>query len=112
MKRIYLCIPYTGMEALSFKIANIKAGELMQAGNLVFSPISHSHPIALQCKLPGEHAYWRAWNRSFIEAWADELYVITEYNRNILPWLESTGVQYEIELADQLGKPVVLVGAE
>jgi len=112
MKHIYLAIPYTGMESESFRIANLTAARLMNEGHLVFSPISHSHPIAKQCDLPGDHAYWKEWNRSFIEHWADEVHVVSEHEGQPLPWRESTGVQDEIEVAEMLSKPVVLIGAE
>lgn len=42
----YLCIPYTFNPELSFAIANEIASELMLKGEVVFSPISHSHHIA------------------------------------------------------------------
>lgn len=44
---IYLAIPYTWNPEKSFEIANKVAAELMLKGNVVFSPISHSHPISL-----------------------------------------------------------------
>jgi hypothetical protein len=41
----YLALPYTGMRERSFQLANMAAGYLMDQGYVVFSPISHSHPI-------------------------------------------------------------------
>lgn len=43
---IYLAIPYTWNPQKSFEIANRVAADLMEQGYIVFSPISHSHPIA------------------------------------------------------------------
>jgi len=43
---IYLAIPYTWNPEESYKIANEVAAELISQGKVVFSPISHSHPIA------------------------------------------------------------------
>lgn len=105
MKRIYLAIPYTGMEEKSFETVNRIAGGLMSDGNLVFSPISHSHPIAELCDLPGDHDYWRAWNESFLVNWADEVHVVM-----VDGWLESSGVQWEIKRANELGLQVCLIG--
>ena len=56
MRKIYLAGPYSHpdptVRAIRFHKLNDKAAELLRAGNLVFSPISHSHPIAEQCELP------------------------------------------------------------
>ena len=101
--KIYLACPYSH-EYLTVKIgrfwkANEKAAELMKQGHIVFSPISHSHPIALQCDLPGDYHYWKAWNRSFIE-WCDQVWIL-----RLEGWKESIGVKGEIEDAAELGKP-------
>ena len=43
---IYLAIPYTWNAMESFDVVNKVAGDLMKRGYIVFSPISHSHPIS------------------------------------------------------------------
>lgn len=57
---IYLAIPYTWNPEESFKIANIVAAKLMLEGYIVFSPISHSHPISgcLESKLQTDFDFW------------------------------------------------------
>ena len=45
-KIIYLAIPYTWNPTKAFDIANRVAADLMEEGYIIFSPISHSHPIA------------------------------------------------------------------
>lgn len=104
MKRIYLASPYTHpvqgvMEARFLRINRI-AGELMQDGHLVFPPISHTHPIAVECELPRGYDFWAAYDRTFIE-WADELWVYRGDG-----WEQSRGVKAEIAIATELGKPV------
>lgn len=99
--KIYLCVPYTGMEELSFKMANEVAGKLMNDGHIVFSPISMSHPIAKQCGLPADWDYWKENDECFI-TWCDELHVAC-----IPGWKESKGVQAEIQMAIEQGKRVV-----
>lgn len=104
MRRIYLASPYSHSAAFvrldRFNAVCRAAGELMGQGNIVFSPIAHSHPIALQCALPLGWDFWHAFDCAFIE-WADAVVVLK------LPgWEESVGIKAEIAIAEQLGKPV------
>ncbi len=101
--KIYLAVPYTGREEEGFKEANKKAGELMSQGHMVFSPISHTHPIAIACNLPKEYEYWEHYDRTFIK-WCDELHVICLKN-----WVNSKGVIAEIAIAQDMNKKVVLL---
>ena len=100
MKKIYLSAPYTIHPEACFMAVNRKSAELMIQGNIIFSPISHSHPIAVQEDLPNTHEFWMLQDLPFIE-FCDELYVLQlEY------WEQSKGVQKEIEYATKLGKPI------
>ena len=47
-KLVYLALPFTAHPEKSFEIANKVAAKLMEQGVIVFSPISHSYPIALE----------------------------------------------------------------
>jgi len=101
MEKIYLAIPYTGLQELSFKTANKVAAKLMRKGKAVYSPISHSHTIALQEDLPTTWEWWMKIDIEFIQ-WCDVLYVVT------LPgWDKSPGVAEEIEIATRLNKPII-----
>lgn len=105
--KIYLAVPYshqnrTVMEQ-RFKLVNRKSADLMKKGHIVFSPISHSHPIATQEELPLSHDYWKAMNESFID-WCDALYVY-----RLACWQFSAGVHSEIEYAIKTGKPVIYI---
>ena len=72
----------------------------MNAGNIVFSPIAHSHPIAVQCELPLGWDFWHQFDKAFID-WCDALIVLK------LPgWDTSVGVNAEIKIAEEMGKPV------
>ena len=108
MKRIYLATPYSHedekIRLLRFNAVNKKAGELMLAGYGVFSPISHSHPVALTMKANKVSNSWPFWEKQdipFLEHWADELWVL-----QLDGWSESIGVSAEIKRAQELGKPV------
>lgn len=105
-KRIYLACPYSdpdlAIRERRFQAANQAAAWIMNQGwHLVFSPISHSHPMAVQCDLPGGSAYWQSWNLSFILRWADEIWVLA-----IDGFRESVGVAMETAFANMLGIPV------
>ena len=98
--KIYLATQYTGVELESFRSVNRLAGELMDKGHIVFSPISHTHPIARECHLPTDWDYWKRFDESFID-WCDELWV-----SNFGDWEKSKGVCAEIEIAKRLNKSV------
>ena len=107
--KIYLASPYTHelvkVQEFRFKMCNIIAGKLIRAGNIIFSPISHSHPIANACNLNSE-AYRELWYKqdsSFLE-WCDELYVLA-----IGGWEKSSGVLWEISEVAKMGKPINLI---
>lgn len=100
MKKIYLAVPYSADPNRGYFLANNKAAELMLQGNIVFSPISHSHPISKQCDLPLDHDFWMQQDLSFIE-WCDELYVL-----QLSCWEKSKNIKTEIEYAKKLGKPI------
>jgi nucleoside 2-deoxyribosyltransferase len=104
LKRVYLACPYSHVNAevkqTRFEAVNKIAAEFMAKGYLIFSPISHTHPIALAGALPGHWEFWEAYDRTFIE-WADELWVL-----KLEGWNMSKGVKAEIAIAKAAGKPV------
>lgn len=100
----YLAIPYShpdkDIRDFRFHTANIVAAKLMCNGKLIYSPISHTHPISRAGKLPTDWNYWETHNRLFLHP-AKELIVIT------LPgWQESKGVSAEISIATELNIPI------
>ena len=100
--KIYLAIPYSGQEEESFRIANEVAGDLMVKGHIVFSPISHTHPIEMEVDLPGDWEFWKKQDESFIDS-CDDIWVIDFGDVK-----NSTGVQAEIKMAKEMGKKVFL----
>ncbi len=100
---IYLASPYSDIDPdvreERYQAACRKAAALMREGGLVFSPIVHSHPLTFH-GLPGDWGYWEQYDRRQLEH-CDEVVVLA------LPgWKESKGVQAEIAIAKDLGKPV------
>lgn len=101
---IYLATPYSDpdpavMEA-RFDAACCIAGALMAQGEVVFSPIAHSHPIAVRCNLPRGYPFWEMQAREMI-AHASKVLVV-----KIPGWEQSKGITGEIAIALELGVPV------
>jgi hypothetical protein len=98
---VYLACPYSHddpkIREERFLIANREAGKLMKAGHMVFSPISHSHPIALAGDLPKTWEYWENFCRTYM-SYSYLLVVLC-----IDGWEESTGIRVEIEIAKEMG---------
>jgi len=103
MRLIYLASPYSHpdrqIQERRFQAVCQQAAEMMRRGELVFSPIAHTHPIAAY-DLPGDWAFWRRYDRAMLER-CDELVVLQLYG-----WEESIGVQAEIAIAKELNLPV------
>jgi len=110
--KIYLATPYSHRDEMvrlaRFHAVNRKAAELMSRGYVVFSPISHSHPIANY--IPREYVnsweFWKAQDMPLLE-WADELWVM-----DVTGWKESTGVTAEVARAMEMGMPVIFTRLE
>lgn len=101
----YLATPYSkysgGIEA-AFRVACWQTGLLIRAGVPVFSPIAHTHPVAIHCRMdPLDHAVWMPADRPMMDA-ARGLIVCM-----IPGWRESYGVGVEIETFQRAGKPVI-----
>lgn len=106
-KKIYLAIPYSGIEESSYEQANLATSILINSRNLnVFSPITHSHPLT-KIGIRGTWDYWKILDFQFID-WADEVYVLVPEEGIIKNFL-STGVVEEIRYATSKGKPVQFI---
>lgn len=99
---IYLASPYSDPDSNvrfeRYRAACIKTAQLMKEGLLVFSPIAHSHNVALfgamyGHALPLDFEYWQKWAFEMLLG-CDAFMVLR------LPgWQESKGVMAELELA-------------
>lgn len=106
---VYLAVPYSHpdpavMEA-RFHAVNAVAARLMLAGQHVFSPISHSHPIAVAGALPVGWDYWEAYDRAHL-ANCRKLVVLM-----LDGWKLSSGVQGEIKIAEELGLEIEYISS-
>jgi hypothetical protein len=104
MKKIYLAIPYTGMEQSSYEQATAATANLINQFEVnVFSPITHSHPLT-RYGVRGSWDYWQKIDFQFID-WADEVWVLVPVE-GMIRVKHSTGVQGEIEYARKTGKRI------
>ncbi len=105
-KKIYLAIPYSGIEEKSFKAVNEVAAHFLRQGDIVYSPISQGHAIVQENSLPHTREFWAKIEREFIP-WCDELIVVVLLNDNGSERItKSEGCQSEIALAKTLGKQI------
>lgn len=106
----YLATPYskfpTGIED-AFKAACILTGVLLRKGVKVYSPIAHTHPIAIHGGIdPLDHDIWLPFDQAMMEAAG--ICVVA-----MLPtWEQSYGISVEIETFRKAGKPVFYLNPE
>ena len=105
--KIYLAGPYSHKDPLireqRFKMLNKYAAHLMRQGHIVYSPISMSHPIAVDNDLPLEFEFWEKQDTAFIE-WCDIVHVLM-----VNGYKESKGVQREVFIAQTAMKQVYFI---
>jgi hypothetical protein len=100
---IYLASPYSSLIAEDrehrYQQACRAVVHLMRNGCIEFSPIVHAHPL-VQYGLPYEWLYWELVDRAHIQL-CDEVVVL-----KLDGLMFSRGVQAEIKMARELGKPI------
>lgn len=99
---VYLASPYSDPDLAvveaRFDAVCHEAAIWMGRGVHIYSPIAHTHPIAMRGSLPTDWAFWQTYDRVMIDASA-EVWVLA------LPgWRESKGVTAEIAIAEAAGK--------
>lgn len=103
----YVASPYSkfpdGIEAAFTEISRHTA-RLVDAGLAVFSPIAHSHPVAIHGGLdPLDHSVWMPLDEPMMRAAHGIIVVQME------GWRESYGVGVEINAFRAAGKPVLFM---
>lgn len=77
------------------------AAKIMASGYNVFSPITHSHHIAVIGKLPAlDHEFWLKMDKWYVER-CDEVWVYIQDG-----WVNSAGVNRELSWARMWNKPI------
>jgi hypothetical protein len=82
------------------------AARLMGEGRHVFSPIAHTHPIAMAGTLPTGWEYWREYDRAMLSACSSVIVL------RLPGWQESAGIAGELAIARELGLPVEYIDPE
>lgn len=96
---IYLACPYWHVDPAvrqsRFDRVTVVAAKLMVGGTVVFSPITHGHPMHLAHDMPGDWPFWRRVDRTFLQR-SSELFVLM-----LDGWRQSVGVTAEIKMAEE-----------
>lgn len=85
---------------------NKVAAQLMARGEYIYSPISHTHPLAEAAQLPRNWEFWKGYDRCMLSR-SQKLYVLT-----IDGWAQSTGVNAEMKIAEELEIPIWYITEE
>lgn len=107
---VYLATPYSkypkGIDQAYIDAANL-AARLLRLGVKVYSPITHTHPIAIHGGLnPLDHEIWLPFNRSIMKK-SDALLVV-----KMDSWQDSYGIAEEIKAFTADCKPIMYLNPE
>jgi hypothetical protein len=101
---IYLATPYSHddpeVRQKRFEVVNSVAAKLLSQGLHVYSPISHTHPVAMAGDLPKTWEFWETYDRAFLSK-CSLLLVLRQDG-----WQNSVGVKGEIAIAHEYNIPV------
>jgi hypothetical protein len=88
------------MQQERFEMVERFTASMLSKKLVIFSPIVYAHAMSVKFKLPGEAAYWLAFNMEFLRR-ATSLWVL-----DLPGWEVSRGVQIEISTAEALHIPI------
>lgn len=100
----YLACPYTHSDSLireeRFELVTKLAGYLINQGYIIFSPITHCHPIAELCSLSGGWEYWEKVCRTYLNH--SNMMIVYQLDG----WNTSDGVSAEMKIALEMDIPI------
>jgi hypothetical protein len=97
----YSKYPYGTEEA--FMVVCIEAGRLIRAKVPVYSPIAHTHPIAVHAKMDElDHTIWMPADLPMMHAARKGLIIL-----KMESWETSYGLNEEKKFFEQTGRPIV-----
>ena len=102
---IYLASPYSHPDPEvrhhRYAVASAHTAKRLKQKKVMFSPIVYGHHMAMIHGLPKDAAWWMDFNMSFL-AVCSGIEVLT-----MSGWRESKGVKIEIEVATEIGLPIL-----
>lgn len=104
---VYTATPYSrypeGIQR-AFERASEIAADLLRLGVKVYSPIAHTHPIAVYGRLnPLDHDIWLPFDAAMMGK-ADAMIVAM-----MAGWETSQGIAHEIKVFENAGKPIFYI---
>jgi len=104
----YLASPYTHEDQTvmvrRYEWVRDVAAFLSRSGLYCFSPIAHSHDMAIANRMPTNFEFWDDWNRCMIRGSCGIIVL------KMQGWELSKGVKAEIAYAREISKPVLYMG--
>ena len=112
---IYLACPYSctdktktkeeaeALQLQRYAAVTMIAAKLIAAGRNIYSPITHSYPIAATGIIKGDFATWERLDFAMLER-CNEIWIL------MLPgWDSSVGVKAEMDYMKKIGRPIAFV---
>lgn len=103
----YLAAPYSHAIARTrfyrYRQVCFVTAELARRGEIIYSPISHWHFIAVNYDLPTDAEFWLRFDLAFLEI-SSKMYVLM-----LDGWKESLGVASEIAFAAERNIPIAYI---
>ena len=104
---IYLASPFSTEDRIEKEVRFLKSCDccavLMEAGHMVFSPIAFGWPVAKMRDMRTDWEYWEKVCRAYISRCQSMAVLMLD------GWKDSTGVKAEMDIAEELGIPIVYV---
>jgi len=104
---IYVASPYSHknpiVEDHRFTMAEEYVAACFRQRLVAFSPIYYCHPLSRKLKLPGDYKFWKDFNNTMMRR-AEQIHVL-----QLIGWRESRGVQYELNMAQELCIEIIYV---
>lgn len=104
----YLATPYSKYEGgnleLAFREAARLAAQLMQCGVIVYSPIAHTHPLAIYGDVdPLDHDIWLPFDEAMMQRC--DVLIVAQMNG----WKDSKGINHEIAFFTKRKRTIFLL---
>lgn len=110
MSFTYIASPYSHEDAAireeRFNNVSKFTAMLVKSGVIAYSPIAHSHPLAVKYNIRGDFGFWAHQNYGMLSKASNMIVLCLD------GWKDSKGVQAEIAFAEQCGIDIEYVDGE